>query len=227
MVDRILAWDPAYEPALYVKVWALWATGDLQAVEPLLANPAIDPDLRGTQALFQRRYAAAIEIFSSEVAAKTKRGEPSYGEKLLLGLNQQRAGDGAAARAFYEKAVQDIQSEFEKVVPGSLAEAQLHGALGQAHAGLGEAASAVAEGQKAIATYPTYKDPFEGPAQEENMAAIYARLGDADHAIPILQRLLQIPYGFAITPALLRLDPVWDQIRNDPRFQELVAEKKP
>jgi len=227
MVDRILAWEPAYEPALYVKVRALWATGDLQAVEPLLANPATDPGLRGTQALFQRRYVAAIEIFSSEVAAKTKRGEPSYGEKLLLGLNQQRAGDGAAARATYEKAVQDIQSEFEKVVPGSLAEAQLHGALGQAHAGLGEAASAIAEGQKALTMYPTSRDPFEGPGQEENMAAIYALLGDADHATPILKRLLQIPYGFAISPALLRLDPVWDQIRNDPRFQELAAEKKP
>ena len=59
------------------------------------------------------------------------------------------------------------------------------------------------------------------------MACIYALLGDADNAIPILKRLLQIPYGGGITPALLRLDPVWDQIRNDPRFQELAAEKKP
>ena len=59
------------------------------------------------------------------------------------------------------------------------------------------------------------------------MAAIYAELGDADHAIPILKRLLQIPYSFPNTPALLRLDPGWDQIRNDPRFQELAAEKKP
>jgi len=62
---------------------------------------------------------------------------------------------------------------------------------------------------------------------EENMAEIYALLGDADHAIPILKRLLQIPSGAAITPAFLRLDPIWDQIRNDPRFQELAAEKKP
>jgi len=59
------------------------------------------------------------------------------------------------------------------------------------------------------------------------MAGIYALLGDAEHAIPILKRLLQIPYGNAITPAWLRLDPIWDQIRNDPRFQELVTEKKP
>jgi len=236
MVDRVLALEPAYAAGLYVKARALWATGDLQAVEPLFANPGISPDEaqrfvtldRGMQALFQRRYGAAIEILSSAVAAKTKRSEPSNDEKLLLGLNQQRAGDVAAARATYEKAAQDIRRELEKVAPDNyLTEAYLHGGLGRAHAGLGDAASAIAEGQKAIAMNPTSKDAMEGPAQEENMAKIYALLGDADRAIPILKRLLQIPYGFAITPALLRLDPMWDQIRNDPRFQELAAEKTP
>ena len=80
-----------------------------------------------------------------------------------------------------------------------------------------------------MAMCPTSKDALDGPGIEENMAAIYALLGDADHAIPILKRLLQIPYGGAmfLTPATLRLDPIWDQIRNDPRFQELAAEKKP
>jgi serine/threonine protein kinase/tetratricopeptide (TPR) repeat protein len=227
-VDRVLAWEPADAVALYMKARALWATRDLQAVEPLLANLGTDPwHLRGTQALFQRRYAAAIEILSSAVAAKTKRGEPSDDEKLLLGLSQQRAGDVAAARATYQSAVQDLQRELEKVVPGSRNEAGLHAALGPVYAGLGEAAPAIAEGQKAMAMHPTSKDPYEGPEEEESMAAIYALLGDADHAIPILKRLLQIPYGGgdAITPALLRLDPVWDQIRNDPRFQKLCEEK--
>ena len=63
------------------------------------------------------------------------------------------------------------------------------------------------------------------------MAQIYAQLGDADHAIPIIRRLLRIPFSDmsrgVMTPAMLRLDPVWDQIRNDPRFQELAAEKTP
>jgi hypothetical protein len=99
--------------------------------------------------------------------------------------------------------------------------------LGLAYAGSGEAAPAIAEGQKAMTMHPASKDPLEGPVEEENMAEIYALLGDADHAVPILKRLLQIPYSDAITPALLRLDPVWDQIRNDPRFQELAADKQP
>ena len=77
-----------------------------------------------------------------------------------------------------------------------------------------------------MAMDPTSKNALDGPAKEESMADIYAPLGDADHAIPILKRLLQTP-PYRVTPALLRLDPVWDQIRNDPRFQELAAEKKP
>jgi hypothetical protein len=55
----------------------------------------------------------------------------------------------------------------------------------------------------------------------------YALLGDADHMIPILKRLLPIRYLTPLAPALLQIDPIWDVIRNDPRFQELAAEKKP
>src|SRR5438034_2931035 len=233
--DRALAFEPTNAEALGVKVFVFWATGDLQAVERLLANPGTEPlipggstmPVRGVQALFQRRYAAAIEIFSSAVAAETKRGEPSYNEKLLLALSQQRAGDVAAARATYQKAAQDIRRELEKVAPDSYQAAGTHAALGWAYAGLGEAASAIAEGQKATAIHPTSKDPFGGPEEEDRMARIYALLGDADHAIAILQRLLQIPYGSAITPALLRLDPMFDPLRSDPRFQKLCEEKQP
>ena len=61
------------------------------------------------------------------------------------------------------------------------------------------------------------------------MAHINAQLGDADHAIPMLKRLLRTSYGGAsfLTPATLRLDPLWDKIRNDPRFQELLVEDAP
>jgi TolB-like protein len=230
-LDRALAWEPTNKDALGAKVGALWATGDLQAVDALLANPGVEPRLpglpvRGVQAMFQRRYAAAIEILSSEVAAETKRGESSIAEKRVLGLSQQRAGDVAAARATYQSAVQDIQRELEKAAPDSNPAAWGHASLGWAYAGLSEAASAVAEGQKAMAMLPTSKDPLYGPGIEESMATIYALLGDADHAIPILKQLLHTPYGpIPITPALLRLDQHWDKIRNDPRFQELCQEK--
>jgi serine/threonine protein kinase/Tfp pilus assembly protein PilF len=224
--DRVLAWDPADGTALGMKASVFWARGDLEAVEPLLANPGITPRVRGMQALFQRRYADATQSFSGAIAADP-RGRPGRKKKLLLALSQQRAGDSAAARATYQKAAQDFQRELGEVVPGTPAEAGAHGALGIAHAGLGEAASAIAEGEKGIAMDPSSKDPWDGPDHEADMAQIYALLGDADHAVPILTRLLQIPYDGTLTPALLRLDPMWDQVRSDPRFQQLASEKQP
>jgi tetratricopeptide (TPR) repeat protein len=224
--DRVLAWNPTNVGALSQKAEIFLATGDLQAMEPLLANPRLDPNLRAVYALFQRRYAEATEILSKTLATETDRDTRNI-EKLLLGLSQQRAGDVAAAHATYHDAAQDLNRQLEKAAPDSFAAGLTHAFLGWAYAGLGEAASAIAEGQKAMAIHPTSKDPVEGPVEEESMAKIYALLGDGDHAIPILKRLLQIPYADAITPAALRLDPVWDQIRNDPRFQELAAEKTP
>jgi serine/threonine-protein kinase len=221
--DRVLALEPANTNALWMKAGVFWARGDLKAVEPLLANPGIDPLLRGTQALFERDYATATEILS-----KTLAGKPYEHRKWILftlGLSQQRSGNVAAARATYEQAKQDAQRELEKVARDSFQEAELRSDLGRAYAGLGEAESAVAEGQKGMALDPTSQDPLDGPREEFTMAQIYAFLGDADHAIPILKRLLQIPAGGQIAPGLLRMDPVWDPIRNDPRFQELAAEK--
>jgi hypothetical protein len=92
---------------------------------------------------------------------------------------------------------------------------------------LGDAASAVSEGRKGMAMDPTSEDPFEGPQREETMALIYALLSDADNAIPILKRWINVPSSTGIAPTLLRVNEFWDPIRNDPRFQELVAEKKP
>src|SRR5437667_5347838 len=227
-VDRALAWTPANRDLGLVSMKAdvFLASGDLQAIEPLLANPRLDPTPHAIYALFQRHYAEAIEILSKALAAETDRNTRNI-EKLLLGLSQQRAGDIAAARATYRDAAQDFDSQLKKMPPDSFSASLTHAFLGQAYAGLGEAAAGIAEGQKAMAIEPTSKDPVDGPVREEKMADIYALLGDADHAMPILKRLLQMPYDGAITPALLRLDPVWDQIRNDPRFQKLTSEKQP
>ena len=131
----------------------------------------------------------------------------------------------AAAQETFQGAIQGIQRELAQAQPDPLVQADLHGLLGVAYALLGEAAPAIAEGEKAIALKSTSEDLFEGPKVEEIVAQIYAALGDADHAVPILQRLLQIPYLHPITTGRLRIDPFWDPIRNDPRFQELVAEK--
>src|SRR6266480_2698598 len=118
--------------------------------------------------------------------------------------------------------MQQLTQELSAVSKDSGPEATLHSLLGVAYAGLGNAPAAISEGGKGIALQPTSEDPFEGPLREEHMARVYALLGDADDAIPILQRLAHTSAPTEIVPTLLRVNPIWDPIRSDPRFQELV-----
>ena len=80
---------------------------------------------------------------------------------------------------------------------------------------------------------PSAKDRVDGPAFEENRAFIQMIFGQNSRAISTLTQLLQTPYQYwrynstPITPALLRLDPIWDPLRTDPAFQKLCEEKQP
>jgi len=80
---------------------------------------------------------------------------------------------------------------------------------------------------RAVELLPSSHDARSGPAFEETRARIQARFGDGDRAIPTLKHLLEIPYAGALTPALLRLHPDFDQLRSDPLFQKLCEEKQP
>jgi len=72
-----------------------------------------------------------------------------------------------------------------------------------------------------------------GPGLEENLAVIQTMFGEDSRAISTLTRLLQTPYSSdflyptPITPALLKLDPTWDSLRDDPGFQKLISEPEP
>src|SRR5262249_34304598 len=68
-------------------------------------------------------------------------------------------------------------------------------------------------------------DLWESPHHEEVIARAYVVLGELDRAFPMLEHVLSIPYVYALTPALMRIEPDWDCVRNDPRFRKLVGKQ--
>jgi serine/threonine-protein kinase len=95
-----------------------------------------------------------------------------------------------------------------------------HGQHGFILAALGRKQEAIAEGKRAIELLPESQDAFDGPQTTAALAQIYAWTGESDEAFRLLGHLLAIPNGLAIP--MLKLDPAWDPLRSDPRFQALI-----
>jgi tetratricopeptide (TPR) repeat protein len=234
-LEQVLDITPDDVDALALKAAIAQAEGDLTRASMLLAPLHPNPDdtrvleTQVYQAILERRTAQVIPRLN-EILAKP---DPALGfvngeVRFWLGWAQEVAGDYAAAKETWQQA----RSELEPFLKAQPENFQLIDDLALTMMGLGDKASALALSERAMAANPIEKDAVRGPAPIEIFGRVAARMGEPDRAIAALQKLLSIPYAgplavAPLTPALLRLDPMFDPLRNDPRFQRLVASPAP
>jgi TolB-like protein/Flp pilus assembly protein TadD len=223
--DRAIAADPQSFTSRGMKAFLaiLWK-GDVGSAENQLSlvPPEFDPDGLTTSArvwvlMLQRKFAAALQLvqqFRGETLAYPESGPCP--KAFLEGRLYFYQADKMKAQAAFEHA-RPVAERLVREAPDSAAR---HSQLGTVLAGLGQKEDAISEGNKAVELLPESEDAFAGPKATAALAEIYAWVGEPDEAFRLLDHLLTVPNG--LTVPTLKLDPTWDPLRNDPRFQALI-----
>ena len=125
-------------------------------------------------------------------------------------------GDKTKAKAELEHA-RVVSEKLLREAPEDPARHAQHGLI---LAALGQKQEAIAEGKRAVELLPESQDAFDGPQETAALAQIFAWTGESDEAFRLLDHLLTIRSG--LTVPIFKLDPAWDPLRKDPRFQTLI-----
>jgi TolB-like protein len=228
-IDRALAVDPtALEPLEVKSKLAIAASGDFSTAErafeavksvPMSKEQKIKTaGARANIFLLERKYSEGLQAAESLPDDQlTGLSGGLCAKYYLIGFARQSLHDDDAARAAFLKA----KSAAEEQLKRSSDAADAHIQLAKVLAYLGEKDAALAEAQRATELQPESKDAFGGPEITAGVAEVHAILGNNAQAIEILDGLLNRPSS--VTVQILKVNPIWDPLRNDPDFQALLT----
>ena len=225
ILDRVMAIAPRSLEACGLKGFmaVLWK-GDLSAAEKAFSSVPPENDVSGIMTwgrawilTLERKFPDALELLEGfrgdTMFTTTTAPYPTAFAKGLIHLLQ---GDKTKARAEFEKA-REISEKLLREAPGDAARHAQHGRI---LAALGQKQEAIAEGKRAVELLPESQDALDGPQCTSALAEIYACTGEFDEAFRLLDHLFAIPCN--LTVPMFKLDPAWDPLRKDPRYQALI-----
>src|SRR3954468_16631934 len=233
--EQILNITPDDLDTIVEKAVIAQAEGDLPRASALLTP--VQPAADDTNALETQAYQAILERRPAQIMSRLKeilvKPDPELGFykgelRFWLGWIQDVVGDHDVAKESWRQARSGLESFLKEQPENHI----LLGDLALTAVSLGDKATALTLSERGMSVNPIEKDAVTGPASIEFFARVAVQAGEVDRAITALQKLLSTPYsgplgpGAPLTPALLRLDPMFDPLRNDPRFQKIVDEAK-
>src|SRR5947199_1414119 len=224
-IDRVIAAEPkSFQGAALKGFVAVKWKGDLSFTEKQFSSipPETDPDGLMTWArvwilTLERNFPEALAVaqkFTGETMfASTTAPVPKAFVKgmiyLLLGDKVRAQPELEQARLVSEKLLREVPDDPNR-----------HAQHGLILAALAQKQEDIAEVKRAVQLLPESQDALDGPRATETLAQIYAWTGESDEAFRLLDHLLVVPSGLTIP--MLKIDPVWDPLRKDLRYQTLI-----